>query len=201
MSPSTSAASPLLASPPSRATRGRVCESPQPHAGIAITFLTVVVVTLTLLIRLLTHKGDETHAEAGLRRPRDEAASDLRWGIAGLGLIANDFAAVLAKEGSTLNAVAANYLAYPKERAQIFAGKFNVPRYYGSYVELAEDDSVDIIYIANTNAMHFNTSILMLSKGKHVLVEKPTTLSREDTRWLVEYAKNNVEISYHLLVF
>ena len=43
---------------------------------------------------------------------------------------------------------------------------------YGTYEELAADPNIDIVYIGNTNQLHYKTAMLMIEAGKHVLVEK-----------------------------
>lgn len=165
-------------------------------AGLALLSLLLMAVLAPVILPTSRRSHGMLGGEvAEASETRNRSSSPLRWGIAGLGLIANDFAAVLTNEGHKLNAVAANYLPFPKQRAMIFAMKFHVPRYYGSYVELAEDRDIDIVYIANTHAMHFASAMLMLSHGKHVLVEKPTTMSYNDTRRLIEYAHDQVNLA------
>lgn len=48
---------------------------------------------------------------------------------------------------------------------------------YGSYEELAADTNVDIVYIGNTNQLHFETARMMINAGKHVLVEKVSSFA------------------------
>ena len=61
-----------------------------------------------------------------------------------------------------------------KNRAVEFGQKFGLPKSkcYGTYEELASDTNVDIVYIGNTNQLHYSTALLMIDAGKHVLVEK-----------------------------
>lgn len=47
----------------------------------------------------------------------------------------------------------------------------------GSYEELAKDSEVDIVYVSNLHPAHKDTTILMLDHGKHVLCEKPLSVS------------------------
>jgi hypothetical protein len=103
----------------------------------------------------------------------------LRWGIVGLGRISSDFAVALYIAGANLTAVAAGSLPHSQQRAIEFGEKFNVPKSkcYGTYEELAADPEVDIVYIGNTNQLHYNTALLMMDRGKHVLVEKVTPFS------------------------
>jgi hypothetical protein len=98
----------------------------------------------------------------------------LRWGIAGLGRISDDFAVALWIAGANITAVAAGSLPHPKARALKFGERFGVlpSSCYGSYEELAADPDVDIVYIGNTNQLHSMTALLMIDRFKHVLVEK-----------------------------
>jgi dihydrodiol dehydrogenase / D-xylose 1-dehydrogenase (NADP) len=106
-------------------------------------------------------------------------AGPIRWGILGPGRIAHDFAGALRAAGSEITAVAAGSLPMPLERAQAFAKLFDIPNAYGSYLELAQDPNVDIVYIATVNFLHYENAMLILSHGKHVLLEKPATMNQE----------------------
>lgn len=68
-----------------------------------------------------------------------------------------------------LRAVAARNLG----RAQRFAREFNIPQAYGSYEELANDPSIDLVYIATPHNFHAQQAALCLNAGRNVLVEKP----------------------------
>jgi hypothetical protein len=98
----------------------------------------------------------------------------LRWGIVGLGRISDDFAVALLIAGANLTAVAAGSLPHSKSRSITFGQKFGVlkERCYDNYEELAADPDVDIVYIGNTNQLHYHTALLMIDRSKHVLVEK-----------------------------
>jgi len=100
-----------------------------------------------------------------------------RWGIVGPGRIARDFTAAIVTMGSTVHAVAAGALPGSTERAAEFAKFYGIPHAYGSYEELAADPDVDVVYIATTNHLHYTCAALMLRHGKHVLLEKPATIS------------------------
>ena len=108
--------------------------------------------------------------------------TSLRWGILGLGRIARDFCTALKMTKSNITAVAAGSLPNSYLRAQQFANVYNISTYYGSYSELADDPNVDIVYIATTNQLHFNTTVLMLRANKHVLVEKPMAVTLQEAR-------------------
>ncbi|XP_068155945.1 trans-1,2-dihydrobenzene-1,2-diol dehydrogenase-like [Drosophila tropicalis] len=114
----------------------------------------------------------------------------LRWGIASAGKISEDFVIAVGALPSTehkVQAVAARSL----ERAQEFARKHEIPSSYGSYIELAQDKDVDVVYIGALNTQHYELSVLMLNHGKHVLCEKSLAMNRKQAEGIVAAAKVN----------
>lgn len=101
----------------------------------------------------------------------------IRWGIAGLGKVAQRFANDLTKhiDNAELYAVAAR----DPNRAASFGAIFECEQTYGSYADLARDSSVDIVYIASIHPLHKSMVELFLNHGKHVLVEKPAFTNTE----------------------
>lgn len=97
-----------------------------------------------------------------------------RWGVAGPGVIARRFARGMRQiPDGEIVAVGSR----DRARADSYGDEVGVPRRYGSYVELAEDPEVDIVYVATTPASHAELTVLFLEHGKHVLCEKPMALN------------------------
>lgn len=112
----------------------------------------------------------------------------IKWGIIGLGNIANQFAAdLLLVEDAALFAVASR----DHNKAIEFAKKYNCVKSYDSYEALFKDDQVDIIYIATPHDSHAELSIKALENGKHVLCEKPMSLSYKDAVRMIEASKKH----------
>ncbi len=110
----------------------------------------------------------------------------INWGIIGLGGIAHEFAMGLKNsEHSHLYGVASRSIETAKE----FSHNYEADVYYGSYKELVQDPNIDIIYIATPHVFHKENTILCLNAGKHVLCEKPFTLSSVDAKEMVALAK------------
>ena len=113
--------------------------------------------------------------------------NSLKWGIIGLGNIANQFAADLVLlEEAHLYAVASR----DNDKAIAFAKKYNCDKAYDSYDALFEDDQVDIVYIATPHDSHAELSIKAMQNGKHVLCEKPLALSYKDAVRMIEVSRN-----------
>ena len=105
----------------------------------------------------------------------------MRWGIIGCGAIAREFAEDLATVPSAeLAAVASRTVA----KAQAFAKEFGFARAHGSYEALYADRDVDIVYVATPHTEHLRNSADAMRAGKHVLCEKPLTVSPDEARML-----------------
>lgn len=115
---------------------------------------------------------------------------NIKWGIIGLGGIANKLAeAVKGMKGVELIAVASR----SKEKSIEFGKKYDVPinKCYGSYDDIVKDDEVDVIYIAVPHTFHKDLSILCLKNGKAVLCEKPVTISEGEIKEVIKTAEEN----------
>lgn len=75
------------------------------------------------------------------------------------------------------------------ESGEKFAHLHNIPKVYGSYEELAKDTNVQVVYIGSINPEHLRVGKMMLENGKHLLVEKPLTMSLMSTTQLIGVAK------------
>lgn len=114
----------------------------------------------------------------------------IKWGIIGLGNIANKFAQTVKEmESVELKAVASR----SKEKSEAFGKLYDVPdnKCYGSYEELIKDESVDVVYIAVPHIFHKEISILCLKNKKAVLCEKTVTMNESEIREVINVAKEN----------
>ncbi|HPF94273.1 MAG TPA: Gfo/Idh/MocA family oxidoreductase [Tenuifilaceae bacterium] len=109
----------------------------------------------------------------------------INWGIIAPGRIARKFASDLKLvDNANLLAVASREINKAKE----FAHEFDAQRSYGSYVELANDPDVDVVYVASPHVFHYEHSLLCLHKGKHVLCEKPMGMNAQQVKELAMVA-------------
>ncbi len=112
----------------------------------------------------------------------------LRWGLLAAGRIAHEFAEGVRSSGSgELKAVAARDLG----RAEAFAAEHAIGSAYGSYDELLADASIEIVYISTPHDSHAEWAIKAANAGKHVLVEKPITMSHAQAEAVFEAARQN----------
>ena len=114
--------------------------------------------------------------------------SNIKWGIIGLGKIANKFATDLAiVENTKLVAVASRSQC----KADNFAAKFNVKSTYNSYEKLAKDPAVDAVYIATPHSFHKEHSLLCMQNKKAVLCEKPFAMNLREVEEMIATAQEN----------
>jgi phthalate 4,5-cis-dihydrodiol dehydrogenase len=70
---------------------------------------------------------------------------------------------------------------------------------YLSAADLCRSAQVDAVYIATPNQFHTEHALLALEQGKHVLVEKPMTLTLEDADRMIEAAdRHRVQLAVNV---
>ena len=107
----------------------------------------------------------------------------IRWGVlstAAIGMKQVLPAMKLCRYAS-LEAIASRGLA----KAQAAATEFGIAKAYGSYEELLADAEIDAVYIPLPNQMHVPWAIKAAEAGKHVLSEKPLSLTAEEAKTLL----------------
>ena len=62
---------------------------------------------------------------------------------------------------------------------------------YDCYSDLISCPSIDLIYIPLPNSFHFHWAFQALTESKHVLLEKPLTLSHSESQILIDLALDN----------
>jgi predicted dehydrogenase len=121
------------------------------------------------------------------RRVSTSQQAPIRWGILGPGNIARTFVEdLLLLDDHTVAAVGSRDLP----RAQAFAAQYGIGRPYGSYADLAADDSLDVVYVATPHSGHYGAARLCLLAGRAVLVEKPFTVTAAHTADLIALARD-----------
>ena len=108
--------------------------------------------------------------------------------------------ASLQVEGLKVKAVAEEYAP---EKLQLFKDEYGLEGEQ-SFEKLIGRDDIDALYIPQPPALHYKWAKKALEAGKHVLVEKPSTICYRDTCDLVETARRtglalheNYMFAYH----
>ncbi|MEG0373200.1 MAG: Gfo/Idh/MocA family oxidoreductase [Enterococcus sp.] len=98
----------------------------------------------------------------------------IRYGILSTAQVVPRFVAgVKESKDGVVTAIASRGL----EKAQKMAEELTIPNAFGSYEDLCQSTEVDIVYIAVYNKGHYEAAKLALMNNKHVLLEKPFTMT------------------------
>jgi predicted dehydrogenase len=109
--------------------------------------------------------------------------NDIRWGIIGCGDVTE------VKSGPALQQVAHSSLVAVMRRdavkAEDYARRHNVPRWYADARQLIDDETVNAVYVATPPRYHEAFTLAALAAGKPVYVEKPmaTTVAAAERMW------------------
>ncbi len=107
----------------------------------------------------------------------------VKWGVLGAASIATRkvIPAMQRGEWSAVTAIASRDL----NKAKDAASKLGIEKAYGSYEELLADPEIEAIYNPLPNHLHVPWSIKAAEAGKHVLCEKPVSLTVAEARTLL----------------
>jgi len=112
--------------------------------------------------------------------------TSVNWGILATGWIADKFANALSVvPNAKLYAVGSRN----PEQARKFAKQFNIPKFYGTYEELAADPEIDVVYVATPHPFHFENTMLCLNHKKAVLCEKPFAMDKTQVEKMISLAR------------
>jgi predicted dehydrogenase len=111
-------------------------------------------------------------------------SAKIRWGVLGVANIGVKKVIPAMQKGqlTEIAAIASRDLT----RARQAADQLHIPKAFGSYEELLADPTIDAIYNPLPNHLHVPWSIKAAEAGKHVLCEKPISLTIEEARQLIE---------------
>lgn len=108
------------------------------------------------------------------------------WGVLGTGLIARAHVidALQGADRCDLVAIASR----SEETARTVAAAHGIPEAYGSYEQLLAAPHIDCVYLPLPNHLHEPWIHQAIAAGKHVLCEKPLTLTSEQAANVARHA-------------
>ena len=112
----------------------------------------------------------------------------IRYATVGTSAITEKFIAAAALTGRYIHSAV---YSRTKEKGEEFAKRVGCSRVITDLSELANDKSIDAVYIASPNYYHYMQSKLLLENGKHVLCEMPVCSSASYYRELRSIAAAN----------
>jgi predicted dehydrogenase len=111
------------------------------------------------------------------------APNKVRWGVLGAAniAVAKVIPGMQKGEWSDIAAIASR----DRRKAEQAARTLGIPKAYGSYEELLADPEIEAIYNPLPNHLHVPWSIKAAEAGKHVLCEKPLSLTKAEAQALL----------------
>ena len=108
----------------------------------------------------------------------------VQWGVLGAANIAVRKVIPGMQKGkwSSVTAIASR----DQRKSKRMAEELGIPKAYGSYEELLADPEIEAVYIPLPNHLHVPWSIRAAEAGKHVLCEKPLSLTVAEARTLLD---------------
>ena len=118
--------------------------------------------------------------------------------VLGVGVVANEMAQCLRRQGKSLYAVANR----THSKAVDFAQKYSVAKVYSTIDDMFTDEALDAIYITTPHNTHYPFMKRALENGKHLLVEKSITLnSRELDEMIALAAEKNLVLAEAMTIW
>ena len=102
----------------------------------------------------------------------------IRWGVIGCGEATEKKSGPAFQQirGSKIEAV----MSRSAERAQSYAERHGIKKWYTNVMDIIDDPNVNAIYIATPPSSHATYAIMAIRAGKPVYIEKPMAATYED---------------------
>ena len=116
-------------------------------------------------------------------------AKKVRYGIISTAQIALNRHVPAARESANSEIVAIS--SRGPDKARQAAEKHGIARWYGSYEELLKDREIDAVINPLPNSMHCEWTVKAAEAGKHILCEKPLSVTVDEGRRMIAAARAN----------
>ncbi|RWF00038.1 MAG: Gfo/Idh/MocA family oxidoreductase [Mesorhizobium sp.] len=111
----------------------------------------------------------------------------IKWGLIGASNIAKQWLTASINKHPDCEVV--SVYSRDEKRASDYARDLELHSHHTSLESLLADPEVDAVYISTTNEKHREEAIAAARAGKHILCEKPLSISTEDGEAMVEAAR------------
>ncbi|MGK0718728.1 Gfo/Idh/MocA family protein, partial [Aerococcus urinaeequi] len=113
----------------------------------------------------------------------------MKLGIAGTGKVVEQFLPVIA-ELPEIQVTAINSTPKSVDKAIAFQKQYGIDQVYSDYNQFLTEADIDTVYVAVINNLHFSFAKEALLHGKHVICEKPFTMSQKE---LIELERLSID--------
>ena len=121
---------------------------------------------------------------------------EMKWAVLGTGVIANEMAQALNKNGRNIYAVANR----THEKAVDFAKKYNIAKVYDDMNDVFTDPEVDVIYITTPHNTHIEFMKKAIENGKHIVTANKELLAKKGEELFNLAEKHNRVVLYEAAI-
>jgi myo-inositol 2-dehydrogenase / D-chiro-inositol 1-dehydrogenase len=83
------------------------------------------------------------------------------------------------------------------EKAKAFAEKYNIPNWFDNIDEAIEKSGCEVVDVCLPNFLHASATIKAAKAGKHIIIEKPLSVTLEEADEMINVCKKaNVKLMY-----
>jgi predicted dehydrogenase len=119
--------------------------------------------------------------------PEKHNLRSINTGVVGCGFIGRIHVEALRRIGY-VNVLA--LASRSQEIADAKAAELSIPKAYGNWFDLVEDEDIEVVHISTTNELHYPVARACIEAGKHVICEKPLALTAKEAKELLRIADN-----------
>ena len=106
--------------------------------------------------------------------------------VVGVGFIGEEHIEAIRRTNlGWVEAIVGRDLEKTKAKAEVF----QIPHYYNDIQPVLENPEIQVVHICTPNALHYPMVKKALEAGKHVVCEKPLTMTEDEARELTELAE------------
>jgi UDP-N-acetylglucosamine 3-dehydrogenase len=110
----------------------------------------------------------------------------LKVGVIGLGIFGEMETSILSQLPNVEIVALSTTL---KSRVEEIGEKYKVNKLFTNHTDLLKEKDINAVFIVSAAKNHVNQALSAISRGKHVFIEKPAALSFEDTKNIINSAK------------
>lgn len=135
-----------------------------------------------------TDEENSTKSNNNISDQKKRNVDVARWGIASTAKVNRHLlSAAPSSKVAKIVAVASR----SQEKAEQYAKENNIPHAFGSYEAMFNSDLIDCVYVSVPNELHKSVTLAALRAKKHVLCEKPMTMTKKDAEEMFRAATEN----------
>ena len=112
----------------------------------------------------------------------------MKFGIVGTNIVSDSFMST-AKNLAEIEII--SVCSKKVENAERFAEKYKIPHTYKTYQEMCESNTIEAVYLAVPNSLHYELTCYFLNHKIPVLCEKPLASNAREVKEMVKCAREN----------